>query len=173
MASIGHLAVGMACGRAYSEDRALAKKAMVALSVISLWPDVDVIGFAFGVRYGDPWGHRGATHSLAFAAILGLGAYLYAMKKRLPLLRTSLFAAGVAASHGILDTMTYGGGLGVALLWPISQVRFWAPLRFIPVAPIGLRLLSPHGMFVMLFETILFSPFFLYAFFAGRKKNVR
>jgi inner membrane protein len=33
-------------------------------------PDLDVIGFEFGIRYADFWGHRGYTHSLLFAAIL-------------------------------------------------------------------------------------------------------
>lgn len=34
--------------------------------VCSMIPDLDVIGLAFGVRYGDPWGHRGMTHSIFF-----------------------------------------------------------------------------------------------------------
>ena len=33
-------------------------------------PDFDVIGLAFGVSYGDVFGHRGFTHSLLFAAAL-------------------------------------------------------------------------------------------------------
>jgi inner membrane protein len=33
---------------------------------------MDVIGFSFGVRYGDFWGHRGFTHSLFFAAMLAV-----------------------------------------------------------------------------------------------------
>ena len=43
----------------------------VIWSGLSLLPDADVIGFRFGVRYEDTWGHRGATHSLTFA--LGVG----------------------------------------------------------------------------------------------------
>ena len=34
-------------------------------------PDLDVIGFFFGVRYDDMLGHRGITHSLAFAMAEG------------------------------------------------------------------------------------------------------
>jgi inner membrane protein len=172
MASIGHLAVGMACGRAYAnfrDDRALVRRAMIAFSVISLWPDIDALGFAFGVRYSDPFGHRGATHSLTFAVLIGLATFAFAKWKNLPAMRTALFAGGVAASHCLLDTMTYGGGLGCALLWPFTDARFWAPVRFIPIAPIGLHLFSPRGLYVMAFETILFSPFFLYALFARRE----
>ena len=33
-------------------------------------PDVDVVGFLLGVRYGDVLGHRGLTHSVFFTAAL-------------------------------------------------------------------------------------------------------
>jgi inner membrane protein len=33
-------------------------------------PDVDVIGFYFGIRYGNLWGHRGLTHSFFFAGLV-------------------------------------------------------------------------------------------------------
>lgn len=36
-------------------------------------PDLDVIGFSFGIQYGDLWGHRGMTHSLLFAVLLTAG----------------------------------------------------------------------------------------------------
>jgi len=36
----------------------------VVWSGLSLLPDADVYGFRLGVKYADPWGHRGATHSL-------------------------------------------------------------------------------------------------------------
>jgi inner membrane protein len=168
MASVGHVFVGMAAGRAYAEDPAIARKAAFALSVISLWPDVDALGFLFGVRYGDPWGHRGATHSLVLAALVGLLGYAFAERRKLPPLRTALFAGAVAASHGLLDTMTYGGGLGCALLWPFSNERFWAPLRFIPVAPIGLGLVSSLGVRVMLTEVVIFAPCWIYALWPRR-----
>lgn len=169
MASIGHVAVGMAAGRAYTKDPALAKKAMVALSVVSLWPDLDALSFMMGVRYEDPLGHRGATHSLLLAAVVGLLAWVVAMREHLPRARTAMYAGVVAASHGLLDTMTYGGGLGCALLWPFSNERFWAPVRFIPIAPIGLRLLSFRGLKVMLAEIVIFAPFWIYAIWPRRK----
>ena len=42
----------------------------------------------------------------------------------------------VVLSHPLLDALTTGG-LGVALWWPWSDVRIFAPLRLIPVSPIG------------------------------------
>ncbi len=171
MASIGHVAVGLAAGRAFSKDPALAKKAAIAFSILSLWPDVDVVGFAFGVRYADPFGHRGATHSLVLAAVVGALSYAFAARRGLPRARTTAFATVVAASHGLLDTMTYGGGLGVALAWPFSLTRFWAPFRPIPVAPIGIGILSPFGIKVMITELFLFAPFWIYAFLPRRRSD--
>jgi inner membrane protein len=168
MASIGHIAVGMAFGRAYTRDPVLGRKAAIAFSVISIWPDVDAVGFLFGIHYGDTLGHRGATHSLVIAALVGLGCYVYAQRHGLPAVRTWVFATLVAASHGLLDTMTYGGGLGCALLSPFTETRYWAPFRFIPISPIGLGLLSAYGIKVMLTELILFSPFWGYALWPRR-----
>lgn len=131
-------------------------------SLLALAADVDVIGFALGVEYGDPWGHRGATHSivLALAAATALG--LAAPKLRLPLLRSWWIASIVLVSHGLLDTLT-DGGLGCALLWPFDPTRYFAPWRPIPVAPIGLAYLSPDGFFVAATELILFAPLVLFA----------
>jgi inner membrane protein len=171
MASIGHIAVGMAAGRAFTADPALAKKAAIAFSLVSLWADLDAIGFLVGVHYRDTWGHRGATHSIALALAVGILARLFAPRWKLPANRTAIFATIVAVSHPLLDTMTYGGGLGCALAWPFSTERFWAPLRFIPISPIGLALFSKTGLIVMLVELVLFSPFWLY-WLRGRRTPV-
>jgi len=169
MASIGHVAVGMAAGRAYTKDPALVRRAMIAFSVVSLWPDADAIAFALRIPYAAPFGHRGATHSIAaavFVALLGLWA---AWRDGLPRARTAMYTFVVAVSHGLLDTMTYGGGYGCALLWPFSDQRFWAPVRFIPISPIGAALISARGMKVMLAELVIFSPFWIYALWPRRK----
>jgi len=65
------------------------------------------------------------------------------------------------ASHGLLDALT-NGGRGIALLWPFTNARYFAPWRPIPVAPIGLRFLSSRGLHVALVELALFSPLFVY-----------
>jgi hypothetical protein len=54
-----------------------------------------------------------------------------------------------------------GRGLGVALLWPWSNYRFFAPWRPIPVAPIGAALFSARGLEVMLTEAVQFLPLFI------------
>jgi inner membrane protein len=43
---------------------------LLALGVVlSVLPDVDAVGFRLGIPYASPFGHRGFTHSIAFAAL--------------------------------------------------------------------------------------------------------
>jgi inner membrane protein len=171
MASIGHVAIGLAARRVHQGStpaRSILASA-VGWSALSLLPDVDVIAFALRIPYAAPWGHRGATHSLAFAVLVGLVAALVLRLGRWPVLRTSLLVTAVVASHGIVDAFT-DGGLGTALLWPLSNQRFFAPWRPIPVAPIGLRFLSARGLRVAAVELVLFAPFFLYALWPRRRR---
>jgi inner membrane protein len=134
----------------------------VVWSLLSLLPDGDVIGFPLGVAYGDEWGHRGATHSLAFAALGGVAVGLMARVWRLPALRTGVAAALVMASHPALDALT-DGGLGCAFLWPVDLTRYFAPLTPIPVAPIGIAFFSSAGLAVAGTELVMFAPLFVYA----------
>jgi inner membrane protein len=165
MASVGHIAVGMAASRTVNAS-ALADRpspaAMLFWSALSMLPDADVIGFPLGVRYADEWGHRGATHSFVFAVVVGCAIGVLAPRFRAAALRTAVIASLVLASHGLLDTLT-DGGLGCALLWPFDRTRYFAPWRPIPVAPIGLGYLSPYGLAVAVTELVLFSPLFLFA----------
>lgn len=74
MASIGHVAVGLAARRWSQRDWTSGWSTIstaVLWSGLSLLPDADVVGFRFGVPYAAPWGHRGATHSLMFPVIVG------------------------------------------------------------------------------------------------------
>ena len=88
-----------------------------AWSALSMSPDaIDLLMSAgFGVQYADEWGHRGATHSLAFSLALGLVIGFVAHACRWPGVRTALMAGAVLTSHALLDTLT-NGGLGCALL---------------------------------------------------------
>jgi inner membrane protein len=141
---------------------------MLLWSALSLLPDADAIGFRFGIRYGEEWGHRGATHSLAFAAAVGLVAWLVAPLVRASGARAGVFAFGVVASHPLLDSLTTGG-LGCALFWPFDLTRYFAPWRLIPVAPIGLAFFSARGVAVAFEELMLFLPCFIYALWPQRR----
>jgi membrane-bound metal-dependent hydrolase YbcI (DUF457 family) len=106
MASIGHVVLGMTAARLVDRARVATVVSLAFWSAVSLLPDVDVIGFSFGVAYADPWGHRGATHSFAIAAVVGVAGALVARRFGKPLLRTGITIALVLASHAVLDTMT-------------------------------------------------------------------
>jgi inner membrane protein len=173
MAGLGHVAVGMAAGRwlAQRED-VPAWRPMFALSVLSLAPDADVIAFVLGIPYGAQLGHRGASHSLVIAIALGLMVALLPGPNARVRWRRAAIAILVAASHGLLDSLT-DGGLGVALFWPVTAQRFFAPWRPIPVSPIGAGLFSRRGLYVVGFELAAFAPFLLYALWPRRPRAGR
>jgi inner membrane protein len=127
---------------------------------MSFLPDADVVAFRLGIPYGAPYGHRGAFHSLGFAAIVGLALWPLARGMRLPPAFVAVTGALVMATHGLLDALT-DGGKGIALLWPVTDERFFAPWRPIAVAPMGSRILSAAGLRLMAWEALLFLPFFI------------
>jgi inner membrane protein len=115
-------------------------------------PDLDVVGFRFGIHYGDFWGHRGFTHSLLFAALLAAAALVLGFSSGAPAFSRFLLWAYLfllTASHGVLDAMT-DGGLGVAFFAPFTNSRYffrWTPIR---VSPIGIsNFLSARGLAVV------------------------
>ena len=125
-------------------------------------PDVDVIAFAFGIPYGDMFGHRGFTHSLFFAAVVGALAAAHVSHQSHPLHpshlshlshRLALFVwfTLLTASHGILDALT-NGGRGIAFFAPFSDHRYFFPWRPIQVSPIGVGFFSARGLRVLASE---------------------
>jgi inner membrane protein len=139
----------------YKSD--IPKRVWVVGAVCSVIPDIDVIGFRFGILYGDFWGHRGFTHSLIFAAVLASAVVLVGFRGGLPnisrlSLWTYLFLA--TASHGFLDAMT-DGGLGVAFFAPFDNHRYFLPWTPIRVSPIGLgRFFTSRGSAVIRSELL-------------------
>jgi inner membrane protein len=164
MASIGHVALGLALGRLEGSGRPFKRLAggMALFAALAMLPDADGLSFKLGIPYAAPWGHRGATHSLAFALATALAVAGVTRLFKGPAARLGLFALLAVASHPLLDAMT-DGGLGVALLWPFSDARYFLPWRPLPVAPIGLGMLSARGVAVMMVELICFLPLWVYA----------
>jgi inner membrane protein len=130
------------------------------LSVVAAClPDIDVIGFRFGITYGSFFGHRGFTHSLFFAGVLALAIVLLGFRQLKPGSRPwgllVLFYFGVAASHGVLDALT-DGGLGVAFFSPFENSRYFFPFRPIPVSPLGIAaFISPFGLLILMVEFLV------------------
>lgn len=119
----------------------------------AILPDLDVVAFSFGIPYDHPLGHRGLTHSIAFA--LGLGVLVGGLAwKRPHRVALGLYAALSTLSHGILDAMTTGGK-GIGFLIPFSSERFFFPFRPIQVSPIGAgAFFSDRGLAVLASEAV-------------------
>lgn len=142
-----HAIVPLALGAALGK-RAIPLRLLIAGAVAAMLPDFDVVAFKLGIAYADDFGHRGASHSLLFAACVGLIGVIGA-----PLLRSRravawLWLFACTLSHPLLDALT-NGGLGVALFWPWLDTRLFAPWRPIAVSPIGVGFFSARGLAVL------------------------
>ena len=140
------------------ERRRMPLRFWVLSAFCATMPDLDVVGFAFGIRYGDLWGHRGLTHSLPFAFLTGLIVVELGFREPHRFSRgwwalVGYFAT-VTTSHGILDALT-DGGLGVAFFSPFDTTRYFFPVRPITVSPIGVEaFFSERGLRVILNEML-------------------
>ena len=151
MASLfSHPAVPLALGAIIGRER-LPAHLWVVGAVASMVPDADVVAFLLGIPYEAPFGHRGATHSIAFAVLIAAALTLREWRNfgGRGLLFGYLFAS--ALSHPLLDMLT-DGGLGVALFWPASNERFFFPRTPIAVSPIGGAFFSSAGLDVIVSE---------------------
>ncbi|PCJ59010.1 MAG: hypothetical protein COA79_11670 [Planctomycetota bacterium] len=126
--------------------------------ICSVLPDIDVIGFGFGIKYGDVLGHRGLSHSLMFAFVLSVGLtfLLFSTKKYSSKDRLFVFILLFisTASHGVLDAFT-NGGLGVGFFSPFENSRYffsWQPMEASPINAI--HFMSNHGLRVMVSEFV-------------------
>ncbi|QTA78666.1 Putative hydrolase [Desulfonema limicola] len=151
---ITHAVVGIASGKTI----AIEKKTFLfwTLSgICPILPDADVIAFGLAIPYGHFFGHRGFFHSPFFALILSLIISLAfyrekAFSKSWWGLLFYFFI--ITASHGILDAFT-NGGLGIALLSPFDNTRYFLPYTPVEVSPIGAgAFFTERGLTVLLSE---------------------
>jgi inner membrane protein len=130
---ISHAAVPLAIGAGFG-NRRIPRPLLLTGAIASMLPDADVILFRFGATYDSAWAHRGFSHSIGFAVVLGLVAAL-AFRSRVKPLGAFAFVAFAAWSHGLLDMLT-NGGHGVAILWPATAQRYffdWQPIQVSPL----------------------------------------
>lgn len=133
--------------------------------VCAMVPDIDVLAFSFGIPYDDMFGHRGITHSITFAVVIGLVAAWRipnpgrgphrarlrdGVQSRIPV---AIWLTAVTMSHGVLDAMT-NGGRGIAFFAPFTNDRYFFPWRPIEVSPIGAGFFSPRGLSVLANEAV-------------------
>ena len=129
----------------------------LAGAACAVLPDLDVLAFRFGIPYEHVLGHRGITHSAAFSAAFAALLVVLAFRGGVSGLgagRLWLYLALATLSHAALDAMT-DGGLGVALLAPFENGRYFLPFRPIEVSPIGVRrFFTERGVAVLASELI-------------------
>ncbi len=164
--AFSHAVAGLAIGTAFWRPGVPARY-WVAGAVVAALPDLDSIGFRFGVAYGDMLGHRGLTHSLAFAAALAALVVGVAFPSGAgPVSRGQLwlYLFLATASHGALDALT-NGGLGVAFFAPFQNARYFFPFTPIEVSPISVRaFFTERGARVMASELLwVWLPSILFA----------
>lgn len=135
---ISHVVVAVALGSALKLPKAPLRLWLLG-AACAVVPDVDVLGFWASVPYDAWYGHRGLTHSLAFAGVVSLLIVATAFRgerwaSHQHRLLAYFFTA--TASHAVLDAMT-NGGLGVAFFLPFDTTRYFFPFRPIEVSPLS------------------------------------
>ena len=154
---VSHTVVAVAAGKAFAPKDVPSYFWLLSI-ICSIIPDADVIGFYFGVPYGHFFGHRGFFHSPFFSLFLSLfivcvffnNGGLFSRKRFFYF----LFFFLLSASHGILDAFT-NGGLGIALLSPFDDTRYFFPWRPLIVSPLGIKgVMSRWGLMVIKSELL-------------------
>jgi inner membrane protein len=147
-ATFTHSAIPLALGLGLGY-RIIPPRLLVCGAAFAMLPDLDVIAFSFGIPYASQFGHRGFAHSLLVAFAVALLGACCCRWLQAGFWRCFLFFLAAIGSHGLLDTLT-NGGLGIAVLWPWSDQRYFAPFQPIEVAPFGLNeFCSERGMTVL------------------------
>ena len=113
----------------------------LVLATLAMIPDLDVIGFRFGISYADALGHRGFTHSILFATIAAIITPLVAFPKVNAFQGAWWILVGLSfvatLSHGVIDTFT-DAGLGVGFFIPFDHTRYFAPWRPLATSPLSI-----------------------------------
>ncbi|HEX4632525.1 MAG TPA: metal-dependent hydrolase [Gemmatimonadales bacterium] len=126
-----HALAGAAVGALYQGPE--RRRVMTLAAICAVAPDLDLIGWPLGVPFQAPLGHRGLTHSIPFAVLIGAAAAA-AFLRMLPS-RDRLIAGLVlvlaTATHSLLDALTTYSPTGPAFWAPFSNARYrflWTPL---------------------------------------------
>jgi inner membrane protein len=153
---VAHAVAGAALGSALSPPHA-SRRVWIAAAMCAALPDIDALGRPFGNLGYESFfgGHRGITHSLAFAIILGavVGWIFFREPQwRHARLRLWLALTLATASHGVLDALSTIGN-GVAFWAPFTWTHYeflWRPLGEIGRGPRG-----PERIFAILGNELL------------------
>ncbi len=152
-----HVFVAETLGKTFMHEK-MPIRFWVLAALCSALPDIDILGFYMGVRYGSIFGHRGFFHSITFALLAGLLVVLAAFpavarfsKKWWGLLA---FFSSIILSHGFLDSVT-DKGLGVGFFIPFDNTRYHMLWRPVYASPMRIsRFFSESGLRVLYNEIL-------------------
>jgi len=166
--SVGHVIVGLAAARLHAGGGRLRPRPTAALVALATFPDLDFLARELGAPAGSPWLHRGALHSVLACLLAAAMASRWLAG---PGARWRLFLAGLlaAASHPVLDALTWGGA-GIMFWWPLDATRHLAPFHLLSASPMGLALVSARGGAFLAREALAFSPLLLWASWPRRRR---
>jgi len=154
---ISHAVVAVAAGAAFA-PRDVPNHFWSLSLVCSTIADADVIAFSFGIPYQHLFGHRGFFHSPFFGLLMSI-FFVCLFFRDLEIFSRQwcfyfIFFFLLSASHGILDALT-NGGLGIALLAPFDNTRYFFSWRPIMVSPISVgAFFSKWGLMVIKSELL-------------------
>jgi inner membrane protein len=148
--AVSHFVIGATIALPFTGVSAINKTVrpvglMLAAGVLAVAPDLDTVFYGI-IPYAHFLGHRGFVHSPFFSFLFAviLASIIYGVSRTLGFRAyLGIIAAFTLAlaSHGVLDAMT-DAGLGVMLLYPFSEERFFLPWRPFYAPPIKLSSIS-------------------------------
>jgi inner membrane protein len=158
MASIiSHAVVASSLGAVGSPEPRMPVRYWMTVALLAALPDLDVVVYPLGLNAPHILGHRGITHSLAFAAVFAALVVRIVFGDRAwraVWMRLWVVFFAALASHPVLDAMT-NGGQGIAFFAPFSDARWHFPWQPIRVSPIGVRaFFSTEGLRVLRNEIV-------------------
>jgi len=131
MDSVTHITLGACIGELVLGKK-LGKQALLWGAIAQSLPDIDTAGALFLSPEKALLAHRGITHSLVFAVVVGLAlAFLVRRihhKVYLPFIMLALFFCLQLMLHDLLDTCN---AYGTGLLEPFSHQRFSVNLLYV------------------------------------------
>lgn len=140
MATYLHFAPAVALAVALGPRR-VGWRWMVAGAVCGVMPDLDFLSIKMGFdRYSGTYGHRGFTHSLGFALLIGLLGALWPSSAAPGWRRRAgrgAFLALCTASHPLLDSL-FDVGICSAWHWPLDGARHCFDWRPVPMQGVAL-----------------------------------
>ena len=142
MATYLHFAPAVALAAAFG-TRHVGCRLMAAGAVCAVMPDLDFLLVTMQVdRFSGTYGHRGFTHSLGFALIIGLLGFAWPDRDRPGAARRAFrgsYLALCTASHPLMDSLI-DMHICCAWWWPLDGLRHCFDWR-----PIPMRGVSIHG----------------------------